>query len=62
MAELTELSTSFGDELAELQKEFHQLVRMPPDGFPALVLRFAFSRPASVRSRRSPGRICLLER
>jgi molybdopterin/thiamine biosynthesis adenylyltransferase len=62
MAELTELSTSFGDELAELQKEFHQLVRMPPDGFPALVLRFAFSGPASVRSRRSPGRICLLER
>jgi molybdopterin/thiamine biosynthesis adenylyltransferase len=62
MAELTELSTSFGDELAELQKEFRQLVRMPPDGFPALVLRFAFSGPASVRSRRSPGRICLLER
>jgi molybdopterin/thiamine biosynthesis adenylyltransferase len=62
MAELTELSTSFGDELAELQKELHQLVRMPPDGFPALVLRFAFSGPASVRSRRSPGRICLLER
>jgi molybdopterin/thiamine biosynthesis adenylyltransferase len=62
MAELAELSTSFGDELAELQKEFRQLVRMPPDGFPALVLRLAFSGPASVRSRRSPGRICLLER
>jgi hypothetical protein len=62
MAELTELSTSFGDELAELQKEFRQLVRMRPDGFPALVLRLAFSGPASVRSRRSPGRICLLER
>jgi hypothetical protein len=60
MAELTELSTSFGDELAELQKEFRQLVRMPPDGFPALVLRFACSGPASVRSRRSPDRVSMV--
>jgi molybdopterin/thiamine biosynthesis adenylyltransferase len=60
MAELTELSTSFGDELAELQKEFRQLVRMPPDGSPALVLRFAFSGPASVRSRRSPDRVSMV--
>ncbi|MDT5304414.1 MAG: hypothetical protein QOE48_77 [Mycobacterium sp.] len=60
MAELTELSTSFGDELAELQKEFRQLVGMPPDRFPALVLRFAFSGPASVRSRRDPDRVSMV--
>ena len=60
MAELTELSTSFGDELAELQKEFRQLVGMPPDRFPALVLRFAFSGPPSVRSSRDPDRVSMV--
>ncbi len=58
--ELTELSTSFADELGELQKEFRQLACTPPDTFPALVLRFTFSGPPSVRSRRSFDRVSLL--
>ncbi len=60
--ELTELSTSFADELGELQKEFRQLARTPPDSWVALVLRFTFSDPASVRSRRSLDRVSLLRR
>ena len=55
--DLAKLSTSFADELGALQQEFARLVRMPTDHFPVLVLRFAESRPASVRSRRSPDRI-----
>ncbi len=58
--ELTELSTSFADELGDLQKEFRQLARTPPDSSVALVLRFTFSGPASVRSRRSLDRVNLL--
>jgi len=58
--ELTELSTSFADELGDLQQEFRQIVGIPADLSPALVLRFAVSGPASVRSRRSSDRVCLL--
>jgi molybdopterin/thiamine biosynthesis adenylyltransferase len=58
--DLTELSTSFADELGEVQQEFRQLARIPTGNFPALVLRFAVSAPASVRSRRSFERVRLL--
>jgi hypothetical protein len=50
----------FADELADLQRKFRQFVRIPADAYPALVLRFAVGGPASVRSRRSRDRICLL--
>jgi molybdopterin/thiamine biosynthesis adenylyltransferase len=58
--DLTELSTSFADELGDLQREFRQLLRIPAGASPALVLRFAVGAPASVRSCRSLGRVCLL--
>jgi hypothetical protein len=58
--DLTELSVSSDDELGDLQQEFRQLFRIPVDVAPALVLRFAVGGPASVRSRRSLDRICLL--
>lgn len=58
--DLAELSTSFADELGELQQEFRQLARIPAGNLPILVLRFAVSDPASVRSRRSIGRVRLL--
>jgi molybdopterin/thiamine biosynthesis adenylyltransferase len=58
--ELTELSMPFAGALEELQMEFRQLVRLPADAFPALVLRLAVGGSASVRSRRSLDRICLL--
>ena len=58
--DLTELSTSFADELGDLQQEFRQLVRLPADNFPVLVLRFAVDGGASVRSRRNLDRIRLL--
>ncbi len=60
--DLTELSTSFIDELGKLQHEFCQLVRMPAGDFPVLVLRFTVGGPASVRSRRSFDRVRLLQR
>jgi hypothetical protein len=58
--DLTELSTSFADELGALQREFRQLARIPVGNYPVLVLRLAVSGPASVRSRRSIGRVRLL--
>jgi molybdopterin/thiamine biosynthesis adenylyltransferase len=58
--DLTELSMSFAHDLGDLQREFRQLVRIPADASPALVLRFAVGGPASVRSRRSLGRVRLL--
>jgi hypothetical protein len=59
-ADLTELSTPFADELGKLQQEFGRLVGVPAGHVPALVLRFAESGPASVRSRRTLDRIRLL--
>ncbi len=56
----TELSTPFADELGDLQQEFRQLVRIPADVSPVLVLRFAVAGPASVRSRRNIDRVRLL--
>ena len=58
--DLTELSTSFADELGDLQQEFRQLVGIPAGASPALVLRFAAGAPASVRSRRNLDRVRLL--
>jgi molybdopterin/thiamine biosynthesis adenylyltransferase len=58
--ELAEVSGSFADELGELSEAFRRLARTPPDSFVALVLRFTFSGPASVRSRRSIERVRLL--
>ena len=60
--ELRELSTSFADELVELRKEFCDLVRLPSGAAAALVLRFTFGGPASVRSRRDLHRVSLLRR
>jgi molybdopterin/thiamine biosynthesis adenylyltransferase len=60
--DLTELSEPFADELSDLQQKFRQLLGIPDDASPALVLRFAVSDPASVRSRRSLDRVCSLER
>ena len=45
--DFAELSTSFADELGELQQKFRQLVGIPADASPALALRFAVSDPAS---------------
>jgi molybdopterin/thiamine biosynthesis adenylyltransferase len=58
--DLTELSVSFAEELGDLQQRFRKLV-LTADAWPALVLRLAFSDPASVRSRRSLDRVRLLE-
>jgi molybdopterin/thiamine biosynthesis adenylyltransferase len=58
--DFTELSAAFADELADLQREFAQVVGLPADASPALVLRLAWSEPASVQSRRSLDRVCLL--
>jgi hypothetical protein len=60
--DFTELSTSFADDLRDLQSRFRQLVRIPAGTLPALVLRFAVADPASVRSRRCLERVCLLNR
>jgi nitroreductase len=57
--ELAELSMSFAEELGDLQEDFRQLVGVPADASAALVLRFALSAPASVRSRRSLDRVRL---
>jgi hypothetical protein len=58
--DLTELSASFADDLGKAQQEFAEVVGLPEGHFPALVLRFAESGPASVRSRRSLDRTRLL--
>ncbi len=59
--DLTELSTSFAAHLRDLQSDFRQLVRIPAGTVPTLVLRFAVADRASVRSRRSLERVCLLK-
>jgi molybdopterin/thiamine biosynthesis adenylyltransferase len=60
VADFDGLSTSFAHELTALQTEFRMLVGIPPGSVPALVLRLAFSDPASVRSQRNLGRVSLL--
>lgn len=58
--DLSKLSGFFADELATLQRQFRQLFDLSADVSPVLVLRFARTGPASVRSRRSIGRVCSL--
>jgi len=58
--ELAALSPSFAEELDLLKKRFEEVAGIPPDSFVALALRFAFSGPTSVRSRRSIQRVRLL--
>jgi molybdopterin/thiamine biosynthesis adenylyltransferase len=57
--DLAEVSTVFEDELRGLQEEFGRLVNLPSDVAIALLLRFAVSEPASVRSKRDLGRVYL---
>jgi molybdopterin/thiamine biosynthesis adenylyltransferase len=57
--DLDRVSTAFGDELSALQEEFGRLVGTGPGDAVALVLRFAVSEPASVRSLRDFGRVNL---
>jgi hypothetical protein len=59
VGDLAEVSAAFGDELSDLQKEFEELAAITTDAFPVLVLRFAVSDPASVRSQRDHGRVYL---
>jgi molybdopterin/thiamine biosynthesis adenylyltransferase len=58
--DLTALSAPFADELGQLQREFLRLGHAPDGHVPVLMLRLAFSNPASVRSRRSLDRVRLL--
>jgi molybdopterin/thiamine biosynthesis adenylyltransferase len=58
-AEIDELSTTFADQLAQLQREFRRLADVPDEESIALVLRFAVGPPASVKSRRSTDRVRL---
>ncbi len=55
--ELKELSSTFCDELATLQSQFHELVRTQNDESQILVLRLAISEPASEKSRRTRDRL-----
>ncbi len=55
--DLATISTPFADELGKLHQEFRRLVPTLAGETPVLVLRLAFSRPASVRSRRSHDRV-----
>ena len=55
--ELKELSSTFCDELATLQSEFHELVGTQNDESQILVLRLAISEPASEKSRRTRDRL-----
>ena len=59
MDDLDRASTAFGDELSALQEEFGKLVGIGPEDAVALVLRFAVSEPATVRSLRDFGRVNL---
>ena len=57
--DLAGVSTTFGDELGDMQEAFGQLVGLAADAAIALVLRIAVSEPASVRSRRDFTRVNL---
>jgi hypothetical protein len=60
--DLNEVSLSLADDLSDLQQRFRELLGIPADAVPALVLRFTSSPPASVRSRRSLDHVRLLKR
>jgi molybdopterin/thiamine biosynthesis adenylyltransferase/nitroreductase len=55
--ELDRVSAPFANELSTLQENFRQLVGTGPEDAVVLVLRFAVSEPASVRSLRNFGRV-----
>jgi molybdopterin/thiamine biosynthesis adenylyltransferase len=57
--DLIEVSTAFADELEKLQHEFERLAGVADGDVPILLLRFAESEPATVRSRRDLDRIYL---
>ena len=57
--ELHRVSAAFADELGVLQEEFGHIVGIGPEDAVVLVLRFAVSQPASVRSLRDFGRVNL---
>jgi molybdopterin/thiamine biosynthesis adenylyltransferase len=57
--DLGRVSAAFGDELSTLQNEFGTLVGIGPEDAVVLVLRFAVSEPATVRSLRDIGRVNL---
>jgi hypothetical protein len=57
--DLDRVSTAFGSELSALQEEFGRLIGIGPGDAVALVLRFAVSEPATVRSLRDFGRVNL---
>jgi hypothetical protein len=55
-SELDELSPTFADEFAELQRDFHTLAGIPNESTVPL-LRFTIGPPPSVHSRRNPQRV-----
>jgi molybdopterin/thiamine biosynthesis adenylyltransferase len=57
MQDLTKLSSSFADELGQLQSDFVRLVATDSGEAIVLVLRFTAAPPASVSSRRSLSRV-----
>ncbi len=57
--DLTAVSREFADELGTLQADLRRLVGIGPEDGVTLVLRFAVSDPASVRSLRNFGRVNL---
>ncbi|WP_372513052.1 Rv1355c family protein [Mycobacterium cookii] len=58
-ADLVEVSPAFSDDLLNLQDEFERLAGIATGGAAVLVLRLANAEPATVRSRRDPGRVYL---
>jgi hypothetical protein len=56
-SELDELSPTFADEFAELQRDFHTLAGVPNDQSTVLLLRFTIGPPPSVHRGRSPQRV-----
>lgn len=58
--EFEQLSSEFGDELMQLDRDFRGLADILPEESAALLLRFTAGQPTSVRSRRSIDRALVL--
>ena len=56
-SDLRTLSDKFASTLGDLQRQFADVSGLRPDDVPVIVLRFTQAPAASVRSRRSEGRI-----
>ena len=56
-SDLRTLSDKFASTLGDLQRQFADVCGLRPDDVPVIVLRFTQAPAASVRSRRSEGRI-----